>query len=420
MPMITLDAGETYFELVQGVQAGSTIDLNAISRSAIFSFNLIAQGDIVYQFNSPLGHIKHGRTFNLMVLVEEGTITAFLDGMQTDIGRFAISPHDIDGIRIDCSEGGLNVKSLRFVESISDLLEEPDGEESEIDSETVSETDSDPRLEQREANLQITQFTRPAWKPIVEDGDSDLLASKFSGRPWLSPSESWPLCPCCARPLQFFLQLNLDTLPDAVRGEFGAGILQLFYCIFSLDCDRQLRRERATIGYGRRPYLDRALMLRLVQPTDRQPTDIGSAAPLPEISRNDDEMPFTAKTITGWQTVEDYPDFHDLVVQVYGWERADDWDDNFLDEVVDRLGLEHLGDYEDHSPTVQGDKLSGYPNWSQDMEYPGCPICQAPMRLVFQLASWDNLPYQFGDMGTAHILQCKTHRERLAFVWACS
>ncbi len=59
--------------------------------------------------------------------MEKGAITAFLDGMQTDISRLAISPHDIDGIRIDCSEGGLKVKSLRFVESISDLLEEPDG-----------------------------------------------------------------------------------------------------------------------------------------------------------------------------------------------------------------------------------------------------------------------------------------------------
>ncbi|MBD2693686.1 hypothetical protein [Anabaena catenula] len=45
-------------------------------------------------------------------------------------------------------------------------------------------------------------------------------------------------------------------------------------------------------------------------------------------------------------------------------------------------------------------------------------ICDAPMRLVFQLASCENLPYMFGDMGIAQILQCKTHKDEFAFVWS--
>ncbi|HBL10742.1 MAG TPA: molybdate metabolism regulator, partial [Cyanobacteria bacterium UBA11162] len=90
------------------------------------------------------------------------------------------------------------------------------------------------------------------------------------------------------------------------------------------------------------------------------------------------------------------------------------------DEIVERLGFYDLEDYCEHRLTYEGDKLAGYPLWVQGMEYSGCPICHEPMRQVFQLVSEDNLPYMFGDVGIGHVLQCQTHKEQLAFIWACS
>jgi uncharacterized protein YwqG len=41
------------------------------------------------------------------------------------------------------------------------------------------------------------------------------------------------------------------------------------------------------------------------------------------------------------------------------------------------------------------------------------------MEYVFQIDSEDNLPLMWGDMGTAHVTRCPTHREVLALGWAC-
>ena len=67
-----------------------------------------------------------------------------------------------------------------------------------------------------------------------------------------------------------------------------------------------------------------------------------------------------------------------------------------------------------------GDKLAGWPYWVQDVEYPDCPKCGERMRLVFQIDSGDNLPFDFGDVGCGHVTQCTEHKGVLAFGWACS
>jgi hypothetical protein len=48
----------------------------------------------------------------------------------------------------------------------------------------------------------LARHRRPAWKPLVQDGDSPTTASKFSGLPWLAPDEPWPACSQCKKPLQ--------------------------------------------------------------------------------------------------------------------------------------------------------------------------------------------------------------------------
>ncbi|WP_414550540.1 WGR domain-containing protein [Anabaena sp. CCY 0017] len=256
-----------------------------------------------------------------------------------------------------------------------------------------------------EPDLDIAQFIRPAWKPMVIEGDGDSLASKFCGRPWLAEEETWPTCPNCAQPMQLFLQLNLADLPEPLGEEFGTGLLQMFHCIPG-DC--QPEYECGTIFYGRVPFLIKNVRIRLVQPLGN-----GSTPPLPTIDGQEYGIDFPAKTITDWVEIEDYPHPDDLIAQVYGWDQVTNYDRG--NELAGRLGLE---EYDEVYPTDEDDKLAGYPRWVQDMECPGCPICHAPMRQVFQLASCQNLPYMFGDIGIAHIMQCKTHKDQFAFVWS--
>lgn len=233
----------------------------------------------------------------------------------------------------------------------------------------------------------LAPFRRPAWLPVVEEGDGGASDSKFAGTPWLGAPEEWPRCPSCDNPIRFFLQLDLARLPEGAAGEYGAGLLQMFYCTSGegaceVDCEAYF------------PFSE-SVLVRLVEPGDGAR---GTAAPPP----SGGEDPFPPKRIVGWRRVDDYP----------GRQEGE------------RLGVE-LGGGEWEAAGGQGypragDKLGGWPYWVQDVEYPDCPRCGARMRLVFQLDSGDNLPYSFGDVGCGHITQCPEHKDVLAFGWACA
>ncbi|MDY7007603.1 MAG: DUF1963 domain-containing protein [Cyanobacteriota bacterium] len=64
---------------------------------------------------------------------------------------------------------------------------------------------------------EIQPYKRHAWKPITIDGDGGLTASKFAGKPWLAKDEQWPKFPHCQNPLEFFVQLNLNQLPESLQ-----------------------------------------------------------------------------------------------------------------------------------------------------------------------------------------------------------
>lgn len=228
----------------------------------------------------------------------------------------------------------------------------------------------------------IEPFMRSAFLPKASEGEGVITASKFSGKPWLNLNEHWPVCQHCGKPMQLFLQLNLDSLPESIQGEFGTGLLQLFYCTStepdcSVECEAWL------------PFA-KSVQVRVVQP-DIEKLDI-------EIPTSENYFP--PKQIVGWEEIQDYP--HPEEGTELGIDLTDDeWND---------ISSEYP-----HS----GDKLSGWPCWVQGIEYPNCPVCNQRMRLVFQLDSENNLPFMFGDVGCGHITQCKTHLTQVAFGWAC-
>ena len=102
-------------------------------------------------------------------------------------------------------------------------------------------------------------YKRTAWKPIVADGDGRNTSSKFSGGPWLSGDESWPLCGWCKNPLHLFLQLDLSALPDELDNRHGKGIFQFFFCT---------REECWINSYG--DHFSPSYVLRTVDPDERK------------------------------------------------------------------------------------------------------------------------------------------------------
>lgn len=228
----------------------------------------------------------------------------------------------------------------------------------------------DPRLE---------PLRRPCWIPRVEDRDGEPRASKFSGTAALPAGESWPLCPNCTLPMQLFLQLNAADLPDGFKAPWGEGLLQFFYCTTSdppceADCEAWEPFAKSTL-------------LRIVPATAAT-----EGAPLPGTG-------FPAKLIVGWERMDDLPDYQELAD--LGFPEEDG-------EEISNSGYPR-----------EGDKLAGWPYWVQSVEYPQCPECGSGMKLLFQIDSYKDLPYMFGDAGCGHVTYCGKHPHVLAFGWAC-
>ncbi|HEX7240286.1 MAG TPA: DUF1963 domain-containing protein [Longimicrobiaceae bacterium] len=237
-------------------------------------------------------------------------------------------------------------------------------------------------MELPEITARLAEHRRPAYVPVVEDGDGPPGASGFSGTPSLLPGEPWPACGNCGRPMQLFVQLAGRDLPPAARDRIGPGeLLQLFYCTSEdppceSDCEAFFPDAESTL-------------LRIVP--------AGAAGDAPAVPGG----MFPPKRIVGWREEEDYPNFEELE------ERGVELDDEELDVLSESFPL-------------GGEKLLGWPAWVQSIEYPDCRVCGKRMEMLFQIDSERNLPYMFGDVGTGHVTQCPEHRGELAFGWACS
>ena len=217
---------------------------------------------------------------------------------------------------------------------------------------------------------------RPCWKPITTSGDGAVTESKFGGIPYIKNGEEWPLCGNCRQPVQLFLQLNGDTVPTIVP---FSGLLQFFYCTNTrLECEVE---SEAWAPHAK------STLLRIVFP-EAEHRHVSALPP---------SASFPPQAIISWEEILDYPHYEDAVAL------GIDVPDYLVDHIVEAYHPE------------EGDKLLGWPSWVQGVEYPTCTQCQRQMRTLFQIASEDNVPYMFGDVGTGHISICPNHPEELAF-----
>lgn len=230
----------------------------------------------------------------------------------------------------------------------------------------------------------LEPYKRLAWFPNTIEKDSNSTSSKFSGIPALLKDEKWPCCCNCNEPMQLFLQLNFQDIPKAQKQLFRKGILQVFYCTnwdkeCEVNCEAFFPFSKST----------------LVRIVDYKNGIIASPEKSPV------KGAFPERQIIGWESKEDYPNWEEL--EILGVTITDEQSEMLYD-------LEY---------PLPKDKLLGWPYWVQGVEYPDCPECGEPMKLIFQIDSEDNLPYMFGDVGCSHITQCEKHKDKLAIAWAC-
>lgn len=271
---------------------------------------------------------------------------------------------------------------------------------------------------------------RPSWRPMMQRGDGAVTASKTSGRAWLQPGETWPLCPNCHSPLRLVLQLNLQDLPSELQDSFGPGLLQLFCC----ESDFQIHTGTFTTTSARRVSIEISAyqneLGELVTESSLLPEPIGepvvkewvtscclwACEPFsnsqvarivqPQGLPADLPMPiletvFPSQLIVGWEAAPEYPSPDEASLHGVDLDRDE------------RAALNEAG-----LGARTGDKLEGWPCWAQSVQYPPCPSCNEPMnRLLFQLeqSDSDNFPYPHGGLGVGYLVQCPTHLEEVTF-----
>ena len=217
----------------------------------------------------------------------------------------------------------------------------------------------------------------PKVKPVASAFDTK---SKIGGFPYLRHENDWPVCPNCGKHQQLFLQLNLSELPE----QQSDGLIQLFYCTTD---DAEFYCEEELMAYAPDSKISTCRKIQIE----------GQSA---SISPTIDEL-FEEKVIESWEAVDDYPHPEEIY----------DLDVPFSDEEIETL-------FKNRITAMSGDKLFGYPNWIQGVEYPTDENGDE-MEMVFQLESKKNLPYMFGDLGVGHLTQSKNDDSKLAFGWAC-
>jgi uncharacterized protein YwqG len=256
----------------------------------------------------------------------------------------------------------------------------------------------DPKLKIRELQAHFKEITQVAvYKPVVSKGDADQPVSKYFGLPWLAAGEEWP--ELNGTKLTFILQLDVATLPEPHKSALGGeGLVQLFY-------DTKGDNE-----------WDKSALVRRVIPNG-QPSSCKVDPTQNEADGDGDvfaDAQWKPKLIKDWKADVDYPHYEHL-------EELTDVD---LEEIFDRKDVDAS---EKLDGCLQGDKLGGWPFWSQGVELQDDAAGQR-MTYVFQLDAgcfYDgrkfpaHAPSFFAGDGTGHISVSATDPNELKFWWAC-
>ena len=262
---------------------------------------------------------------------------------------------------------------------------------------------------------------RSAWGPIKDESTS-AESSRFGGHPKLSPGEEWPCCGACQSRMPLVLEVELSTAPPTFQEQLGAeGLFQFFYCTAS-GCSVEEAWE---------PF---------------QPNSLSRVLQGSVVEASGEEGPVLEPvSISGWQEILEAPDSEERE-QLWpaGRELLGGWSEALIDtaryseefeglqrlysEVLEYFEItpEQLPELASYLGTARGDKLMGWPAWTQAPSYPVCPTCGESMTVLVQinndgygsgLAGHGSTYGQlFAADGNGHVFHCHGH---LTFAWAC-
>lgn len=241
----------------------------------------------------------------------------------------------------------------------------------------------------------LIKNARCCWVPEIVKTANECRSHYF-GTPWLATHEAWPCI--LGQPALFVLQLDLALLPSAIRALVGdIGLLQFFY---QPDEGIDIDWSNGTEQLG---------LVRIIQTVN----ETGGVRKQPVINGHSKRP---VKLIGGWQERQDY---------LHSEEYSEAGIENELDELANESGLYDEDFYGDMF-ALQGDKLGGWPFWSQAVDYP-VDSSGEPMVMLYQIdagcfydgphvkAHAKNL---FADDGTGHIFVSKNNPSELIFSWA--
>ncbi len=266
---------------------------------------------------------------------------------------------------------------------------------------------------------------RPSWAPILEASSTQQHSgSHFGGVAALLPGESWPCCQDCQKRMLLVAQIESRDLPTHAQELLGPGTLQLFYCV----------DDACSVDEAWAPFAGNSLS-RLI-------SSQGLVAP----SADDQFLPpaFPCHQVQSWVELQEGPDWQESdsgEVDALGY--TQDWAEivtqsshaEGLRQQYSKL-LEHfkvedqdLAEIVALSRNYRGDKLFGWPSWSQGAEYPKCRQCNTRMQMVLQINNDGHKHaepgYQscfgqiFASDGNGHIFRCRNHPQEMTFCWAC-
>ncbi len=224
--------------------------------------------------------------------------------------------------------------------------------------------------------LSIVPLIRPAYLPEYEpitEPDAHRTATRVGGTPFLPEGMRRPKHPD-GDELVFALQYRLEELPVSI-GPHEAGLLQLFARHY----------DRFDAGTAQEPETEE-LRWRLVAPQR-----LGE----PEAAHAEGGTPsLEPRRVETWRRVGDWPgrDFSELMAQ-------------HLD--VEEIEFDLLDAYMNNQAMHYGEKLGGYPTFSQEAEPPECLGCGAEMPFSFQLNEHGREVWWQYD-STMHVFACGT------------
>lgn len=267
----------------------------------------------------------------------------------------------------------------------------------------------------------LGSLRRTAYAPIR---GATGTAGRYGGLPKLSPAAPWPCCGDCGTAMSLILEVELACAPMAFQESTATqGVFQFFYCC-SHSCTTPSAWEPFQANSCARVVRGDAARAESADCHIFEEVPISKWQALEEGPGWEEREQALADT-----PLKDEPWMADLEEMSYQVGRPDELQESY-GKVLEFLGIEPAEAAKDLAllANYPGDKLLGWPCWTQGVEYPRCQACGRQMDVLFQLNN-DGAPagppgyssalgQVFAGDGNGHVYRCPCNGS-MTFAWAC-